>query len=106
MAQGNLGLVYEQGRGVARDEGQAASWFRKAALQGDPHAQFRFGRACERGRGEPKDLVEAYKWYSLSAQGGYKRAQDALARLAKVLKPAELDDAQKRAAATAIEPHE
>ena len=38
-AQFNLGLMYAQGRGVAQDYGVAASWYRKAADQGNADAQ-------------------------------------------------------------------
>jgi TPR repeat protein len=34
-AQGNLGRLYFHGRGVRRNYGEAAKWFRLAALQGD-----------------------------------------------------------------------
>jgi len=32
-AQYNLGVIYAEGRGVAKDETEAVSWFRKAAEQ-------------------------------------------------------------------------
>ena len=34
LAQNNLGVLYEQGRGLAKDDAQAVVWFRKAADQG------------------------------------------------------------------------
>ena len=34
MAQYNIGTMYENGEGVARDEAVAAQWYRKAAAQG------------------------------------------------------------------------
>jgi len=43
-----LGWMYANGRGVARDDAQAAAWFRLAAADGDPHAH----RMLER-LGEP-----------------------------------------------------
>eukprot|EP01051_Picozoa_sp_SAG22_P002914 SAG22_NODE_136_length_18095_cov_19.897255_8_plen_62_part_00 len=33
--QYNLGICYFQGKGVAKDQAQAARWWRKAAEQGD-----------------------------------------------------------------------
>jgi len=39
--QYELGLKYENGDGVPRDYSQAASWYHKAAEQGDPSAQAR-----------------------------------------------------------------
>ena len=34
-AQFNLGLMYDNGRGVPKDEAEAVKWYRKAADQGD-----------------------------------------------------------------------
>jgi predicted aspartyl protease len=34
VAQNNLGIAYRDGRGIARDDQQAAAWFRRAADQG------------------------------------------------------------------------
>ncbi|MEI9915080.1 MAG: hypothetical protein WDN29_03970 [Methylovirgula sp.] len=34
-AQARLGFLYAQGRGIAKDDAQAASWLEKAAAQGD-----------------------------------------------------------------------
>jgi soluble lytic murein transglycosylase-like protein len=39
LAQYQLGWMYANGRGVARDDGQAAAWLRLAAAQGDRYAQ-------------------------------------------------------------------
>ena len=38
-AQYFLGLIYANGRGVAKDEVEAVKWYRKAAEQGDADAQ-------------------------------------------------------------------
>lgn len=32
-------MMYENGRGVAKDEAEAAKWYRKAAEQGDESAK-------------------------------------------------------------------
>ncbi|MBI1257651.1 MAG: sel1 repeat family protein, partial [Chloroflexi bacterium] len=39
LAQKCLGRMYEMGRGVPMDMVDAASWYRKAAEQGNPFAQ-------------------------------------------------------------------
>jgi hypothetical protein len=39
LGQNNLGLMYQEGRGVPQDIGEAAAWFRKAAAQGDKLAE-------------------------------------------------------------------
>ena len=66
-AQFNLGLAYEDGLGVAKDQVEAAKWYRKAAEQGHAKAQFNLGVAYDNGRGVAKDQVEAYAWFNLAA---------------------------------------
>ena len=44
-AQNLLGVMYARGQGVAKDEVEAAKWFRKAAVQGDAYAQYALGNA-------------------------------------------------------------
>jgi hypothetical protein len=39
-AQYTLGMMYEKGRGVPRDDLKALAWYTKAAEQGDHNAQF------------------------------------------------------------------
>lgn len=43
IAQHNLGVMYEEGRGVEKNDAEALSWCRKAAEQGYPVAQFNLG---------------------------------------------------------------
>jgi TPR repeat protein len=38
-AMRQLGLMYEEGRGVAKDETQALEWYRKAAAAGSDEAR-------------------------------------------------------------------
>ena len=56
-AQHNLGLMYDQGRGVPQDYAAAVSWYRKAADQGDAIAQYNLGLMYDQGRGVPQDVV-------------------------------------------------
>jgi len=42
-AQYNLGLMYNNGQGVPRDDAEAVRWYRKAAEQGNARAQFNSG---------------------------------------------------------------
>jgi hypothetical protein len=46
-AQYNLGYMYDNGHGVPRDDGQAISWYKKAADQGYVGAQARLGQAAQ-----------------------------------------------------------
>jgi len=83
-AQFLMGLMHACGLGVLQDIKTAFKWFRLAADQGDPDAQYVLGvsydwgervpKGCL-GEGVPKDYKEAFKWYRLSAEQGYAEAQ-------------------------------
>ena len=77
-AQYMLGIRYYNGIGVAKDQAQAVSWWRKAAAQGDTNAQFNLGFCYTYGEGVAKDHVEAAKWYRKAADQGHTKAQDKL----------------------------
>ena len=81
MAQNNLGVMYEQGRGVERDEALAAQWYLKAAQQGLTVAQANLAVLYEEGRGLPADEQQAAQWYRLAGESGHASSQYRLARL-------------------------
>ena len=62
-AQFNLGLMYEQGRGVKQDYARAAELYRRAAEQGDADSQCNLGFLYRKGWGVAPDDTEATKWY-------------------------------------------
>jgi len=68
-AQSLLALMYDYGKGVPQNAVQAIAWYRKAALQGDSHAQFEMGMCYETGRSTPipKDFVQAAEWFRKAA---------------------------------------
>jgi len=78
-AQGNLGDMYESGRGVTKDDAEAARWYRKAAEQGNARAQCILGYKYENGLGVPQDYAEAVRWYRKAADQGDANAQYNLA---------------------------
>src|ERR1700704_2814878 len=55
QAQNDLGMIYENGQGVAKDERQALAWYRKAADQGFDKAEFNLGAMYDLGGGAPQD---------------------------------------------------
>jgi hypothetical protein len=67
-AQNNLGLLYENGRGVTQDSTEAVFWYREAAEQGNISSQNTLGFALEKGRGVTQDLTEAVSWYRKAAE--------------------------------------
>ena len=50
LAQNNLGVMYENGQGVAQNHQQAFTWFQRAANQGDDDAQYNLGVMYYQGR--------------------------------------------------------
>ena len=80
-AQYNLGLMYEQGYGVAHDPRKAASWFEKAAERGEANAQYRLGSLYYHGQGVPRDLTQAAEWYKKAAEQGNTQAQATLGNM-------------------------
>jgi len=78
-AQTNLGVMYYQGRGVARNYEEAVKWYKMAALKGYPDALFNLGVAYAEGKGVERDAREALRWYRLAGENGYVAAQLLLA---------------------------
>jgi uncharacterized protein len=74
-AQSNLGVMYEQGRGVAQNYREAMRWFRLAAVQGNASAQSNLGVMYYKGQGIAQDYGEAMKWYRLAAEQRNPEAQ-------------------------------
>jgi cell division septation protein DedD len=54
----------------------AVDEWRKAAIAGDPDAQFNLGQAYKLGRGVPVDLQMAESWYRKAALQGHAQAED------------------------------
>lgn len=86
----NLGLpaamfaaarMYDQGRGVAKNQAAAAQWFQKAADAGHAGAMAALGTMYEFGEGRPQDLAEALRQYRLSAEAGEAAGETSLAYL-------------------------
>ena len=65
--QNLMGILYSEGRGVQKNEPEAARWFRKAAEQGHGQACFNLGRAYHFGLGVKQSNDEAAKWYGKAA---------------------------------------
>ena len=75
VAQYNLGVMYDNGRGVPQDNAQAVIWYRKAADKGYAAAQFNLGLMYDDGRGVPQDYAQAVAWYRKAAEQGDAAAQ-------------------------------
>jgi Sel1 repeat len=72
-AQFHLGVMYESGQGVLRNDAEAINWYRKAAEQNDAVAQFDLGVMY--AKGVSPNHAEAALWYRLAADHGLGGAQ-------------------------------
>lgn len=70
IAQFNLGLMYENGKGAARDKARAAHWYRRSAAQGYADAQNNLGRMYFMGDGVAEDYAEAIGLFHHAAEQG------------------------------------
>lgn len=70
-----MGIVYEQGYDVAKDDAEAAFWFRKAARLGSVNAQYNLGVFHAEGLAMKRDAQQAAAWYRKAAEKGYSPAQ-------------------------------
>ena len=92
-AQYRLGLCYENGNGIRKNRKTAASWYQKAAEQGNENAKknlkelelsekgsaddwYRLGKEAEENHND----VETEKWYRKAAEAGHVESQYALAQ--------------------------
>lgn len=80
-AQGNadaqflMGMFYDSGNGVAQDQAQAASWYRRAADQKHLVAQLFLGVLYYSGQGVKQDYAQALHWFQGPAESGNDQAQ-------------------------------
>jgi hypothetical protein len=96
-AQINLGLIYSIGRGVAQDHAEAVKWYRLAADQGHASAQHNLGSIYFAGLGVAQDYVLAHMWFNLAASQGLEHAFKARHRVAGLMTPDQMAEAQRLA---------
>ncbi len=69
-AQYNLGVMYEWGNGVSKDNSQAMKWYRLSAELSHRDAQNNLGAMYSKGEGAEQSFVDALKWFVVSAGNG------------------------------------
>ena len=69
-AQNGLGLLYNEGKGVPQNYGQAKEWFEMAAKQGHAGAQVNLGTLYLHGHGAPQSAQMALFWFRGAAEQG------------------------------------
>ncbi|TXJ04161.1 MAG: sel1 repeat family protein [Acinetobacter sp.] len=77
-AQFNLGIMYDNGQGIAQNYTQALYWYNKAAAQGYASAQYNLALMYSNGRGVPQNYTQAVTWYKKAAEQGHVDAQSNL----------------------------
>ena len=98
-AMTRLGLIYHNALGVERDPAEAASWWQRAAERGDADGQAMLGAALHLGAGVPREGVAALAWLLRAQRGGSALATPFLQPARALLSPAEVAEAERRAAA-------
>jgi TPR repeat protein len=58
-----LGLAFNLGRGVTRNDATAVAWYRKAAEQGLAAAAANLGAMYANGESVPQDYAQAITWW-------------------------------------------
>jgi len=96
-AQLDLGVMYEEGLGVPQDHTEAVRWYRLAAEQGHALAQTNLGIMYANGLGVPQDFLRVYMWLNIAAANGNEIALEQRDRVASLISPADLSEAQRLA---------
>jgi len=74
-AQTSLGWMYENGKGVVKNNKKAVNWYTKAAEQGHIGAQNNLGVIYFYGDSATQDYKKAFSWLNKAAEQGYTEAQ-------------------------------
>lgn len=74
-AQYNLGVMYQEGRGVSQDNQKAVELWTHAADQGITRAMFRLGVMYMKGAGVPADAKKAFENWEQAAEQGHNLSQ-------------------------------
>ncbi len=75
IAQLKIGICYQTGNGIEKNEKKAVEWYEKAANQGNADAQTCLGLCYGMGIGVTEDFSQAIKWWRKAANQGNAQAQ-------------------------------
>ena len=95
VAQANLGMMYEFGKGVLQNNKTAVKWHTLASEQGDASAQNNLGIMYEKGRGVLKDTKRGYMWYSIASYTGNNFGTKNKDKITKKMTLSQIDKAQE-----------
>ena len=101
MAQALVAEDYTKGYGVSVNYAAGVSWYRRAAVGGNPEGMNGLAGLYAAGRGLSRNNVEALTWY-LRAEGAsapayppFRQASAAIAKLVKRMTPSEIAQAKE-----------
>jgi len=80
-AQFNLGMKYDNGRGIEKNYKKAFLYYQLAADQGHPDAQYNVGLMYQFGEGVCQNYKQAIKHFRMSTSNGCLDAECALKEL-------------------------
>ena len=89
--------MYSKGEGVPQDYKEAASWYRKAAEQGNPDAQANLGIIYGTGQGVLQDNLLAHMWSNIGSANGNESAAGIRGIVAKEMSQEAIEKAQAMA---------
>lgn len=69
-AQGQIGRMYFEGKGVPQDYNKAAEWIHKSAEGGHPASQYMLAWFYYKGIGVPRDYIKSVAWAQQSSDKG------------------------------------
>jgi TPR repeat protein len=98
-----LGMIYHNALGVPRDAALAASWWKRAALLGDPDGQAMLGAAYFLGAGVQPDPVQSYAWLLRARRLGSALAEPFMTPARERLSKEKLAEAERIADAPLME---
>ena len=94
-AQHNLGLIYQNGIGIASDYDTAIKWFKSAAEQRYAESSYHLGLMYFSGNyGVTQDYILAHMWWNISASQDNKAAGYIRDRLQKKMTATQVEKAQ------------
>lgn len=103
-AENMLGVIHQDGLGVAADLAVAESWFRKGAEQGDAKAQSNLGQLIGPDVEDEAKRIESLKWLLLAYNANEPMARNVLNVILRTRPPHVLKEAQRQAAEFKIRP--
>ena len=80
-AQYNLGILFDQGKGVAQDRETAVKWWRQSAESGFRLAQHNLANAYIAGDGVAQSYKDAVLWLERASEAGLNRSRYTLGKM-------------------------